>query len=282
MYILVTLNLILIVAALFLNTLGIYAICKERCTLHSCLLINLSATEIFILLHQTVEVLVTLLCPAFTNFIYSKIMSLIYLTGSWEFYVTILFILSTRTAAVIFPIRYMIYNTSLATLRTYLIVSWVFSIAYGYIFKTLEDEKIMGHDVIIIYFIILNSLYSILCLITFIIIAKKTQTSGQKSSRNSTKNTVRRRSEKLYRTSTLILLTFVIFNAIPMCLWRYRSNWQPYLALVNHASYIIDPLIYIYMNHKYRNIISSTFSRRKTSSSISHICARHQRHGTNG
>ena len=256
------LKVLLILIALILNIMGIYAICNCKSTLYSFLLVNLSATEILILLHQIIEIIAMQVCQdLYPRSIVSNIVMTLYLTGEWEFFATMTIILISRALATIYPIQYMIYNSSPSKVKNFLLATWLFSITYGLAFNVLTYHHVIKPNFIFIYFVVLYSLYTLFTLINYIIIAIKTRQSQQNvNSANSRINTY---SEKLYQMSTLLVVTFIIFNAIPTCLWLYPQQLERYTIFLNHIGYILDPLIYTYLNHKYRSVIASIFKRTR-------------------
>lgn len=260
-------NILLAAIAIILNVIGVYAIYRVNKTFYAYLLINLSATEILVLVHQIMkEILLEIYGDeTYENKIFSIVMTVLYFTGSCEFLLTITIILISRTTATISPIKYMIYNSSPSKVKRILSGSWLFAITYGISFRELESKEIFNHKFFIIYFTSVNSLYIVVMLITYAVMGRRTK----QSRRNSTGSALSRRSDKLYRMSTLIIMTFIVFYAVPMTLWSYRPAWRSYIALINHLGYICDPLIYIYVNQKYRVFLRSLFSRSKRLSNTS-------------
>ena len=238
--------------------MGIFAIYKVKTTLYSFLLINLSATEILILLHHVMKITgKQVYRDVYQSSFLSKIVTVLWHIGEWEFFATMIIILISRAIATIFPLKYMVYNGSPSKVKHFLLATWIFSITYGFVFSALEYHKIITPKVHLIYFATLYSLYTMLALITYVIIAKKRRQSQQNV--NSARNIVNNHSERLCLMSTLIIVTFIVFNAIPTCLWSYRPQWSLYSIWAHHTGYILEPLIYIYINHKYRAIIVSIF-----------------------
>ena len=249
------LSIVLVCIGFTVHIIGIYAIviCKEKSGYGS-ILINLSVSEMVILLQQLIEIIARYtMGTVYEGSLLEKIDEALWYTGAPEFVITMIIILGDRVILVLYPFNYKEY-TQPRNINIILLLSWIVSGTITFILLITSFERTQ-RAVFIIYTSV-TCIYIIFTTIAYSIIISKVKRQ-QECQAVSNLN-----FKQLYKMSALIILSYNIFNSIPMCLYAYQHDWEKYTDIVYFIGLILDPCIYILYNNTYQEVLRQKKQRK--------------------
>ena len=268
--------LIITILSLLLNSFGIYILSqiKWQRTHQNLILINLSTTEI--LMSVTAVVYYILLC----NEDREKIDEL-----SWVFHVIgggaglVCYLLMTmitleRLAMTILTIKYKVIVTH-RKMIIILVCIWITgpSCSLTHYFLGFLNPKILYPTIDICILVITASTYSHV----YYKLVKRRKTIQRNKSENpkqrsDKENPSKRNSlSKFYSTSGLIILTFIIFVAVPGIIREHLFNDESLeyalLYAIRIINFAVDPCIYIFLQKPTQNLIKTKLQAKMSRNS---------------
>ncbi len=256
--------------SLILNILGIHLltrVCRLGCSKY--LLINLSISEIYVSIGT---IFYTIL---YLSNVSSKILK-ITTKVLWTSYICWLFamflIVIDRFFGGVFPLKHRIVVTKKRMLR---VIASVWLIAFSFGIAPFFDERLITFNVTY-FFIALDVLYILLCIITYGSILVKIslrkslgqhRDSSRDSNSSSRESHILKRNKRFFRTVGVIILTFVLFVLVPdLIFFTFFSGQVHFPAVLNMCfgfGMMLDPVVYILFQPDTRRLFKQKFCRQR-------------------
>ena len=247
--------------SVLLNSFGIYCLRKQRIRKrsegYSLLMQNLAYVEILKMAYDIIPLSTYHYYPNwyYHNHIYFEVIETATLS---IFFTAFLLILLDEVLIVLFPVRRR--RLSGKVVKRVIGATWFVGIISAPSTWMIPRESVVR----VIYYLVYEFLISLMSLVFLVVIRKKCRGRDQSFPSANERRT--------FTISILLLIFFILFNAIPDFIFFFNQQHHIYLVVSFCWSVgcLIDPLIYIFMNRKTAKIatrfllLSSSFSISST------------------
>ncbi|XP_065052440.1 uncharacterized protein LOC135681764 [Rhopilema esculentum] len=239
--------------SIVLNTYGIRLFCKRggRMKTQGILLVNLSLTEItgavLWLLRDTV-LLISQNAAALHAF---GILMICLINVRIIWYIAMFSILFDRFVACNFPLKHMILMEKSRTKKV-LVVLWIIFLTSSVVFSILDIKyfKIVFTRELFMAF---AGLFVVFFFITYASILHRLARGRPNGSRRRVENS------QFIRVTSMILLTFVLFEIVPSVIGYINKGPLPSSDFLHATALLTDPIIYILFQRDLRAAVAKTF-----------------------
>lgn len=254
---------ILYFVALCLHGLAIFCLCKHKKQNKNqkVLLINLSATEIIILLFKASYIgLQTVMHKNQTKTdhkadLFSMISFYLYVLATFLLLFAMFLIIVDRFLCIHLHVRYSYVVTKIRLMKV-IIAAWIVSTIIGLPIMFLEDLSKEYYLILavlnIVYITMATVVYGIICLH---LKRRRKRLQTKSKMENSVTNS------KQFVVPFLIVITFIIFASLPQCInvWLSVTNGETInvriiTEILLVCGFIVDPLIYVFFNKSLRDV----------------------------
>ena len=254
-------NLTLWTVGIILHVIGICVVVRQRePTNQDVILLNLSITEIGIIISNfaftingnNADQLLDL-----TKCSWNIILFMLVLTVA-ELWITMIVLLCDRVICIIFPITHKHY-LQIHKVKFIILSSWALSLCLAVLYacNIIPSYPV---KVYVKYICIYKSVYAMMSFIAYVLVISKIRMLQRKRKRSDiTTNT---QMKRYHLVPALIIVVYIVSFASPYCLTICRPTFLPYILTPISIGFILDAIIYILLNKKYRDVLSSILSRK--------------------
>ncbi|XP_057311889.1 melanocyte-stimulating hormone receptor-like [Hydractinia symbiolongicarpus] len=250
--------------ALCLHGLAIFCLCKHKKQnkTQKVLLINVSATEIFILLLKACNLAMAMamyemqtITVRFAH-LFSMISFYLYILANFLLLFAMFLIIVDRFLCIHLHVRYSYVVTKIRLMKV-IIAAWIVSTIIGLPLLFLEDLEGEYYVTLlvlnVVYIIMATVVYGIICLY----LKRQRKRFQAKSKMEKVTNS------KQFVVPFLIVITFIIFSSLPKCINVWLSIMNGKIETINFSiltqillvcGFIVDPLIYVFFNKPLRDV----------------------------
>lgn len=262
-----TLSFIISTASILFNAIGIYLLKKTRhfCPGQTVIILNLSATELFIAVGYVIQDAFTLKGNNYKEYFNATFAHLVWSSRSGAYtvwYLVMLLLTTDRFLACNFPVKHRNFATR-QNIKITLTVFWLAGIANGIILCV--DFHLFHNAYTKFVWLALDSFVLAIILIAYSSIfvhriSRKRISPCQNAIRFMTIPRISTMHQQFVKAVGLIVFTFLLFEIAPtvayLVLFKLTSNGSEFALSIIFLSYefviLSDPLIYIFMQDRIR------------------------------
>ncbi|XP_057292488.1 melanocyte-stimulating hormone receptor-like [Hydractinia symbiolongicarpus] len=254
--------LVLIFLALCLHLLALFSLCKHKKQNKNqkVLLINLSVTEILLLMFGIYNEIVYMHPYVSRWKLWHQIFTYLHSAGNLALLFAMFLIITDRFLCISLHIKYG-YIVTKQRLVKFTIAAWIISGLTAFLVIIVEDIDLHQYSYAVT---ITNGVYVLIAVVVYSIIGlhlKRRRRNFQQNVRNGESIT----NAKQFIVPFLLVFTFIIFSSIPKCITTWcvlkcnKDNIDTEFIFKIRGTllicgFIIDPLIYVFLNKPLRDV----------------------------